>query len=300
MSVSRLTQRGLSLIEALLGVAILSVLVAVLSAMNTHHQRMGTQLADKLASLDLERMVATTLTGSNVCTFMLNSVGPVLVDPMNLGAVAIPPLTAIPSRAVASAEPVVTTAGAALVSPLSPRLRAGSIRIENLACATPPCTPATTQFTADLTVGFDTQQSGPVAPIRVPLSITTSGGPGPQTIANCAIATPAGGGGGGAAIDRVLQESPESCGGSPSHPNCTGIPPFVYATCPAGYQVTGCGYRLSTWNPQPSGAPPPQNNFHTSSPDDLLVEGNGCKMDAGGGPGCGVCFRAQAICLRIQ
>lgn len=290
----------MSLVESMIVVALLTVsLVSFLSLM-TNQQQHSAHLTDKLASLDVERTLKGTLSGNSVCTYMVNSATPYALNPMTLSTANIPPFDEIPSRGVAGAAPVLTADGVALATPMSPRLVATSIRIQNVQCATPPCTPATTSFTGDLVVTFDTSRTGPIAPVTIPLNITTAGLPSMQ-MNGCSLNSGGGGGGGGGpALDLVLQESPDSCGGSPSHPNCNFVPPFVFATCPAGYRVTGCGYYASAWNPQVSGAPPPWNDYHSTAPDNVYVENNSCKMDAGGAPGCGVCFRVQAICLRVM
>ncbi len=300
MSRSKLKlQSGMSLVEVMVLVALLATGLTVFMSTLTSQQQQAAQLNDKLASLDLERSLRSTL--ANVCTFMFTSAPPFTVDPTNLAAATLPTFAQIPSRPVAGASPVLVANGTALASPLSPRLVANAIRIENLACATPPCTPTTNQFTANLLVVFDTSRAaGPIAPLSIPVQLGSTGGAGAQTVNTCTFTPAGGGGGGGVVVDRVLVESVDSCGGSPSHPNCNFVPAFVFATCPVGYRVSGCGYRMTVNNPQPSGQPPPWNNFHSASPDDLIPEGNSCKMDAGGAPGCGICFKAQAICLRLQ
>lgn len=303
-STLRSHERGLSLVEVLVLIAVLSVTLAAFSSLQSSQRRLIVQLADKIASIDLARSLTVTLKGGGACTAMLTGSVPYTFDPMNLSAVNIPSFGQIPSSGLAGAVPAVIADGSTMATPGSPRLAASSIRIQNLSCASLPCSATSNQFTGDLVIGFDgTRAAGPVSPIRLPLFITTTGGAGAQTLSACTLGTGAGSGGGGgvsATIDRIVVESSaESCGGSPTHPNCNFTPPFVYATCPAGYQLTGCGYRMSLFSPQVSGAPPPWNNFHDVHPDNLLSENNSCKVDAGGNPGCGVCFKAQAICLRV-
>jgi len=292
-------QRGLTLIEVLVLSAILAFVLVSFIATMTSQQRQSSQLSDKIAAIDLERSLHGIFADANVCTFLLSTVPMTPFDPMNLPAATIPDFPSIPSRAAAGAAPLVEANGTTLVSPLSQRLVATAVRIRNLACAFPPCTPTSNEFDAQLAVEFDnTKTAGPVAPVLLPIRLTTAGGAGAQTPNGCVLnAAAGGGGGGGGTIDRVLIESPQSCGGSPAHPACNFVPPYVYATCPAGYQLTGCGYR-TIWNPVDSGS---GDNFHSNSPDDIYFDGsNSCKMDAGGNPGCGVCFVAQAVCLRIQ
>lgn len=281
----------MTLIEVMLVIGILSIgLVAFMTVM-TSQQQLGAQLSDKLASLDVERVLKTTLNGSAVCTYMVANAPPVTFDPANLASANFSPFPEIPSRNVAGAVPLISANGIALASPLSPRLKAKNIMVQNLSCVTPPCTAAGTVFTANLVIDFDAVPA--VAPVVIPLRLLTSGPSNSKTVTGCSVTQPSGG---VPVIDRVLVDSVESCGGSPSHPSCNFVPGFVFATCPAGYSLTGCGYKTA-WNPIDSGS---GDNHHSNAPDDIIYAGNSCKMDAGGSPGCGVCFKVQAVCLRIQ
>ncbi|MBY0370401.1 hypothetical protein K2X33_06925 [bacterium] len=85
----------------------------------------------------------------------------------------------------------------------------------------------------------------------------------------------------------------QSCGGWPGAP--CGMSYNIDAICPGGSAVISCGYRLSAWAPYGP-------NSHTNSPDASSVEFsiNGCRVLAGGAPGCGVCFQAYAMCARLK
>lgn len=291
--------RGMSLVEILIAMSVLTVTLTVFSSMFTSQQRVSAQLADKLASLDLARTLTATLAGGNVCSFMINNAPPYSFDPMNLTAVNIPPFTEIPSRAIAGATPAVQADGTALASPNSPRLVANSIRIANLSCAVQPCTPTSSQFNAQMIVNFDPARvAGPVSPLVFPIVLTTTGPAGNQTLSSCTMNA---GGGGGGTIDRTLVTATDfSCTGP--NPNCLAAPAPSIATCPAGYEVSGCGFELGPW-PDPVAAASggdPTGDYLTNAPGTVVVDGNGCRVVAGYMPGCNVCFRAQAVCIRVQ
>lgn len=290
-------QRGQSLVQSLASLAILSVVVLVFTAMMTNQQKQTAILADKLASLDIERVITGTLSDGSVCSQLFAGATPVEINPSNLAATVFPNLDQIPSSINVGARPAVMTNGSVSASPLSPRLFVQSISVDRLECATSPCTPTTNGFNAQIVVTFDdTRTAGPIAPLRFPIFLRTLGPPGVQTVNSCL------GGGGNGAIQRMVVDSPnQTCGGSPSHTNCPGMPATVVANCPPGYEVTGCGYILSQYSPTPNDSNGNwESDFHSNSPDDLTIMGNGCATHAGGAPGCGVCFRAQAICIRIQ
>ncbi len=297
-------QRGMSLVEVMVVTSILTVTFTVLASVFTSQQRVSAQMADKLASLDLARTLTATLAGGGVCTFMLSLAPAYTFDPMNLGAVSVPPFPQIPSRAMPGATPALVANGVAAAAPNSPRLVATAIRIANVTCAVPPCAPTTNQFNANLIVEFDNSRlAASMAPLTFPIALTTTGPAGAQRLASCTIN---GGGGGGALQDPVFIESAaESCLGQAANPNCPAVPAAVVAACPVGSEVSSCGYRVSRWPANAaaalSGDATPGDDHITSAPADVYAVGNGCTVRAGDWvPGCGVCFVAQAICIRVQ
>ncbi len=289
-------QKGQSLIQSLASLAILSIVVLIFAAMMTNQQKQTAMLADKLASLDLQRVITGTLADGSVCTQLFAGAVPVQINPTNLPATIFPTLNQIPSSTAVGAQPAVTTIGTIAASPLSNRLFVRALSIERLECAISPCTPSTSAFKAEIVVAFDdTRSAGTISPLRFPVFLGTVGPPGIQTVNTCA-------GAGGGSIQRVVADSSaQTCGGSPAHTNCPGLPPTVVATCPIGFEVTGCGYILSQYLPTANDNNGNwQSQYHSNSPDYLQTFGNGCAVHAGGAPGCGVCFRAQAVCIRIQ
>ncbi len=296
-------ERGFSLIEVMVVTGILSVTLTVVASVFSSQQRLTSQLADKLASLDLARTLSGTLAGGNVCTFMIGNAPPYTFDPSNMAGVNVPPFAQIPSRPQAGAMPALVADGVIAASPNSTRLVATSIRIANVNCAVQPCTPTSNSFNADLLVTFDsTKTTAPIAPLAFPIVLSTTPGAGGQTLSTCTYTV-------GAAvpgtIDRTMIESvAQSCIGAASSPACLPVPVPVFATCPAGYEVSGCGYRLTAWpGPYPaglSGDATPGNDYLNNSPALMVVEGNTCRVEAGQPPGCGACFVAQAMCIRIQ
>lgn len=297
-------QSGMSLIEILVVLAIMTVTLSVLASVFQHQQRLSAQMADRLATLDVSRTLTGALADGNVCTFMVANMPPYTFNPVNLASVRIPPFPFIPSRAVAGATSAVVADGATLASPNSPRLVVNTIRIDNVSCAVATCATTTNQFNANLVVIFDqSKTAGPVPNLIFPIVLSTTGPAGAQTIATCK----ASGSGGGGTIDRVSVDSGStgsiSCTGGPLSPNCPAAPAQAFATCPAGYQVSGCGYGLASW---PTGAAAlsgdatPADDYVSNAPAVVMAEGNACKVVAGNTPGCGACFTAQAVCIRIQ
>lgn len=296
------TERGFSLVEILVVTAILTVTLGVMASVFHSQQRVSTQLADKLASLDLARTLTGTLAGGGVCSFMIGNAPQFSFNPTaDLSTVVIPPYPSIPSRPQPGAVPALVADGVTPAAPNSPRLLATSIQIQNLQCAILPCTPATTQFNANLVVTFDnTRTAAQIAPLLFPIVLTTTPAAGQQRLTSCTM----NGAGGGGAVDMVIRTSPGmSCIGRPANPSCPALPVDAIATCPAGYQVSGCGYELGPW-PAPgmqfSGDATPGDDYYTNSPATMMVEGNGCKVVAGQIPACNICFRAHATCIRIQ
>jgi len=291
----------MSLIEILVVTAILTVTLGVLTSVTSSQHKVSTQLADKLASLDLARTLTATFAGGNVCTFMVTNAPPYQFNPMDLTSVDIPPYAAIPSRPVAGALPALEANGTALASPNSPRLMASQIKIMNVNCAVLPCTPATTQFNANMVVTFDnTKTVAHVPPLSFPIVITTTPNAGQQRLASCTMNA---GGGGGTIGTQDQPSATVSCTGGPANPNCLADPVPSIANCPAGYEVSGCGYELAGWADYPanlSGDATPANDYLNNAPATVVVEGNGCRVVAGSPPGCGACFRAHAQCIRIQ
>ncbi len=298
-------QKGMSLTEMLIVTAILTATLGVLASVFSSQQRTSAQLADKVASLDLARTLTATLAGGAVCTFLINQAPAYTFDPMNLTAVNVPPYPRIPSRAEVGAPPVLEVNGAAVASPHSPRLLATSIRIGNVSCAIQPCTPTSDQFNANLIVDFDnTRTATLMAPLMFPIALTTTGGAGAQTLSSCVLTTGGGGGGGGGAtFDTVLRDSGPalSCVGMATSPNCPALPIPVFATCPVGYRVSGCGYEIGPWPAFPTnltGDATPADDYYTNSPAVVVAEGNRCRVEAGQIPACNICFRAHAVCIR--
>lgn len=297
---------GLSLVEVLVGLAVVTTSMLVVLHMMGNQKKASTLLADKMARLDIQRSLTQLLADGSICSLMITGSAPVTFDPVNLGSVTIPPFTAIPSRGVAGATPFVVVDPTKVASKLSPRLFLNSIRLSDLQCSVQPCTPSSNEFSGVLEVAFDNARTpGYVPSLRFPVILKSSGSAGNQTLNGCKLTTSATGGGASHGFNSpnpllLVTSATESCGGS--QPNCPGISPMVSATCPAGYQLSGCGYLVSNWNPVSNGGSSPGDSWHHGAPDDVraTAAGDGCEVDAGGAPGCGVCFKAQAICLDFR
>jgi Tfp pilus assembly protein PilV len=286
----RMSQAGTSLIQVLIALGIMGIVSVGFATMMVNQQRQATQLTEKLASLDVVRVVTSSLSDGSVCTFMLTNGGPIVINPMAIAP--IPAFASLPSRGAVGSTPVAVADGVTPASPMSTRLAVNSIQFKDLACATLPCTPTSNEFTANLQLDFNQAKlTISLAPLKFPVLIATVGPPGAQTIASCA--------GGRAPVRQVVKSTTVSCGGSQAF--CAPVSAPAVATCPPGFRLTGCGYELvAPWAPTNNdGLGQWTSTFHANAPDDLKIVGETCTVVAGGAPGCGVCFSAQAICFKF-
>lgn len=302
------SQSGMTLIETMLLVGLVTLTLTSVLGMINSQQRQTARLGDKLASMDVRRALTSVIDDGTVCTLILNNAAVAPFDPANISNVIIPAFNSIPSTASAGAAPAVVADGLTQASPMSPRLFINSIRITGLKCVTAPCTSDSSQFDGVLEVSFDnTRTAGPVAPVTVPVRLQSAGPSGNHSFTSCGPAPdPAAGGGGGGGPGfsaQILVEpgSAESCGGG--LPACTDESPLITVQCPTGWQVSGCGFWMSRWtDPELANGYSGENYdyLHANTPDISKTEGNGCAVRAGKSPGCGVCFIPYAACVRIQ
>lgn len=279
---------GQALVQTLVTIAVTSAILMVFLMMSDNQRRSSRQLQEKLAVMDLQRVLTNSLADGSVCTYLVSAAGLPTFNPtkFNVPGEGLVDLPSIPSRAVADALPAVVADGQTPVSPISASVVSSSIRIDDLTCSPAPCSPSTSRYTANITINFDQRRTiVPLKPLKFPISLASSGGAGAQTISSCQ---------GQAVLDTLVRLSAvESCGGDPTNWGCPFYPVQATVTCPSGYQVTGCGYTVSKW--------PSDGYFHSNGPDHIGQFGpNGCDVYAGGAPGCGVCFQSQAFCVKVK
>lgn len=89
------SSRGQSLVEMLVGIGILSVVLLALSTMMSSTYFETRALSEKLAALDLERMLIYSLADGAVCRYVLNNPNPVTFD-----STALPQTITLPDPAV--------------------------------------------------------------------------------------------------------------------------------------------------------------------------------------------------------
>ena len=188
--------RGAGLPQVLVAVGITGVLVSVMAAMTTSQARENRALTEKLAALDLQRLLTSVISDAAVCTYIvlngssqtfsatdMAASNNVLTTPINLG-------THLRSTA-ASDGPVIAEVGTG-ASPISTSLKVASIELADISCQA-PCDPvATASFNAKVRINFDnTKTVRGVPPATSQIVLQTSGGA-TKTITGCSGA--AGGG----------------------------------------------------------------------------------------------------------
>lgn len=83
-------QKGQSIVQVLVSIAIMGILLVAMTSMQTTMSRENRALSEKLAALDLERVVTQSLAHTSVCTSLLDTAN--LVNP---GQLPIPNAAAI-------------------------------------------------------------------------------------------------------------------------------------------------------------------------------------------------------------
>lgn len=182
--------RGYSLIEILIALGIGGIVATAMTTMIANLNRQTSALTQKVASVDIQRVVTGTLADGSVCTFQMTNPPRPAFDPLRVGTSNPPtfPMTSLLSKAVAGAPPVLDAVGTASASPITPNLVANAMRVDDLQCVPQPCTASTNQFTANLTIEFDyTKLNMALRPLKFPLNIQTSGTAGAQVIVGCSF-----------------------------------------------------------------------------------------------------------------
>lgn len=180
-------ERGQSLIQVLLGVGIMGVIATGIASMQANQTRESSALGEKLAALDLARVVTMTEMDGPACTALFapgNVVSPASLTfnatSVSQSAPFVVTVRSIPG--VGTSPPVLTENS--LVSPMSSSLfvPANNIQVR-----------VTSAYSGELVVSFDrTRLKRALHDVSVRLNLTSSGPMTSRTITGCNAAGPTG------------------------------------------------------------------------------------------------------------
>lgn len=130
-------QAGVSIIEVLVAGGIMAIIFAATASLIASQQKEGRALAEKMASLDLERLLINSLSNGTICSAELasnvfNSTGPYKIDTSNLATQVIN-LSSLHASKLASAPTLISVGQTA--SSLSYSLKIDTIRFQNFVSA---------------------------------------------------------------------------------------------------------------------------------------------------------------------
>lgn len=287
-------QRGQSLIQLMISMAISGVVMMALITVTSTEAKQSAAMQQKLAALDLQRTLTAALQDGSICSYIVATTSVPAFDPLTFSAPGehlFMRMSSIPSSVTPGAIPLVVADNQTAVSPIDDSVTAQSIAIDDVQCNPRPCTGDTTDYTANITVTLTSQSLlSPLQPLKFPVTLKSTGTTGKQVMGACR--------GQSVLETKTSSSSTETCGGG--RPACIADSVPSQSTCPDGYQVTGCGWALSTWAPRPNDNSDPNSDLHTNAPNYVIKDGNGCKIYAGEAPGCGICFKAQAFCIKLR
>lgn len=181
----------------MVGMAVMAIGMVAFSSMMKVQQNEVRALSEKLASLDLEKLLITTLANGSICTALLsnsavNSDAPYTIDAsssIDLSTQGIP-------ASDAPGAPSLIRAGD-LASTMSPTLKVGSIKVSNFTSV------GSDRYLAEIQVSFDSSSwIRPIKPIKVKTAINTAA----NVISGCD---------GGGAIEQFKYLTGSGCGSCP-------------------------------------------------------------------------------------
>lgn len=188
----RLNQRGMGLTQVIVAIGVSSILISAMVAMTTYQARESRGLTEKLAAIDLQRLITASVSDATVCSYIVTHGATTDFDassitatqsqgPINLGNI----LRASDSPTGAQLAEV-----GRLASPFSTTLKVQSIELAEINCGA-TCTPtATSSFNAVIRVNFDTSGSvRGLASAAAPVILQTTGAGATKTITGCAGVT---------------------------------------------------------------------------------------------------------------
>lgn len=170
-------RQGFSLVEVLISTSIMAVMSLALVNVIQNQQKEVAYLSAKLGSVGLKSQLTGALVSNNgICINELQNSASGLG--FTLGSNAEIPVNAIHNSTQSGAAAIVANG----MSPVSdaPSLKVSSIKLGDFVAAG-------ANFQANWIISFDTSYIGrPIAPIKVPVQLTASGGPN-YTITSCTV-----------------------------------------------------------------------------------------------------------------
>ena len=179
--------RGQSLIQVLIGVAIMGVIATGIASMQATQARESSALAEKISALDLARIVTATETDGQACTALFapgNVISPAsLVFDATSVSQSAPFVVTVRSVPGVGTSPAVVTENS-LVSPMSSSLfvPANNIQVR-----------VTSAHSGDLVISFDRNRlKRSIHDVSVRLNLTSTGPMNSRTLTGCNGAGPTG------------------------------------------------------------------------------------------------------------
>lgn len=163
-------EHGISLIEVLVATGVLMILMMGIVSMTLTQQKETKALSEKLAALDLEKLLITTLANGQICsaelaTQIFNASGPYVIDTTALATQTIN-LTTLHSAPTVGATPMITTNSPA--SAMASHLLVDKVTFKNFVSTGPA-----DSYFADLTVAFSGGVRS-ISPIIIKMLIKTN------------------------------------------------------------------------------------------------------------------------------
>ncbi|MCB9026422.1 MAG: type II secretion system protein [Bdellovibrionaceae bacterium] len=269
------SQRGMSLIEVILSASIISIVLFGILSVQLTQNRESRYLSEKLASLEVERLMIGVLTSGNVCKAELtdpaiNSLAPYTLNLGDLNANNIE-MTRIHSSSNPS-SPILIEVGTP-ASSMNRNLVVSSINVKGFSNTGMP-----NEYIAEFQISFDSSKLiRPIKNISIRSKIITDT---TGKIIDCNNSS-------SLTCIEVQDTHYTSCSGDENFCNLT-------ARCPVGYKLTSC------WNEEDGGSilhidraagTPPQDSCMCIATPPILP---GCVT-----PASCLCWSAIATCCRI-
>jgi type II secretory pathway pseudopilin PulG len=180
------SQNGMSLIETMISIGVLSITILAFATMTTNQNRSNQALTQKLATLDLANVVIRTIGDPVSCGTMVTN------TPVTFNSDSVDKDTTIKLNSLYASDPskgkvAPAAAISQAASPMSNGAVVSSIEIRDLNKV------SETNYSGRLRISFDPNTLVyPLRPVELGISVITTAAPGVKTITGCQ----AGGGGG--------------------------------------------------------------------------------------------------------
>lgn len=161
MSRLKINQSGFSIVEILVSLGLIGIAMGAMISMISYQNTAIKQMESKLAILDLERYMITTLSGSSVCSFALTNPTPKKFNSED--ALSSISLSKIPSSANVSAPNIISVGGN-----ISPTVTVQSISVKDIQTSG-----NTDEFRGYLEVAFLNSAGMQFKPLRFLINIKT-------------------------------------------------------------------------------------------------------------------------------